>query len=303
MNKVNEIFNFLEEELRNPSIFINESKLSSNYVPKELLHREKQLKMLSNVFKSTIDDPGGASRQVIIYGPVGSGKTAVIKRFLAMLKDTALKRGINLKHVHVNCRINKTAFLILKSIIRSFDKKIPERGLSSEELMQILNQILENDDIFLVIVLDEVDDLKKPQLEIIYYLSRIIDTKLNPLHRLSLILIARSIDFLNKLDAGTLSSLQNNLIYFQKYSQEELIDIINSRIEEVFYEDVVAVDSVMMISELVEDLGDIRVALELLWKAGKEADSQNLFKILPEFVLKYKSDMNLYDHLKRRKFD
>lgn len=290
MNQLDENPNYIEEELKKASIFINENKLSANYVPKNLLFRDDQFKKLSNLFKSIIEDPGGASRQVIIHGPVGTGKTAVIKRFISMLQNAAYKRDINLKYVHINCRINKTTFLILKAIIKTFNNKIPERGLSSEELIVTLNDILEKSDFFLIVILDEIDSLKKSQFDVLYYLSRIMDTKLNPLHRLSLILVAKSLKFLENLDTGTLSTLQNYQIYFQKYSKQELIEIIKYRIREVFYDDVVPNETILKISELANELGDIRIALELLWKAGKETDSLNSFKIMPDLIEKNEID-------------
>ena len=85
--------NYIEEELKKPSIFLNESKLSPDYIPRKLLHREEQFKKLSNIFKTLIEDPGGASKKIIIHGPVGTGKTAVTKRFSSMLMEVAKKKG------------------------------------------------------------------------------------------------------------------------------------------------------------------------------------------------------------------
>ena len=285
--------NYIEEELKKPSIFLNESKLSPDYVPRKLLHREEQFKKLSNIFKTLIEDPGGASKKIIIHGPVGTGKTAVTKRFSYMLMDVAKKRGINLKYLHVNCRINKTCFLILKKIVRSFDKSIPKRGYSSEELIHMLKEILEKEDCILILVLDEVDFLKKRHLEILYYLSRLMDDILNPLHRLSLILIGKTTKFLDYLDISIFSSLHNHNIYFNRYNKLELKDIIGSRAKDVFYKGVISEDTIMKISEIAEEFGDIRYALELLWKAGKEADFLNLFKILPDFIQRYEKDTKL----------
>ena len=286
-------YNYIEEELKKPSIFLNENKLLPDYIPKNLLHREKQFKILSNIFKTIIEDPGGASKKLIIYGDIGTGKSAVVKRFMTMLLSAAAKRGINLKYSHINCRINKTAFLILRRIVRSFDNSIPKRGLSSEELVQILNEILEREDWFLIIVLDEIDQLKNSQLEILYSLSRIMDDKLNPLHRLSLILIGKSVKFLKNLDSSTLSTLQDHNIFFERYNKDQLKDIINSRINEVFCKGVVPKETINKICEIAMESGDIRYALELLWSAGKEADSSKLFKILPKFIEDYHTNSKL----------
>ena len=285
--------NYIEEILKKPSIFLNESKLSPDYIPKQLLHREEQFKKLSNIFKSLIEDPGGSSKKLIIHGAVGTGKTAVTKKFMTMLAEAAKKRGVNLKYLHINCRINKTSFLILKYIVRSFDKAIPKRGYSSEELIQMLKEILEKEDCILILVLDEIDFLKKRNLEILYYLSRLMDDTLNPLHRLSLILIGKTTRFLDHLDMGICSSLHNHNLYFDKYKKIELKDIINSRVKDVFYKGVIPEETIIKISEIAEEFGDIRYALELLWKVGKEADFLNLFKVLPEIVQRNENETKM----------
>ncbi|MHA1969025.1 MAG: hypothetical protein ACW964_14630, partial [Candidatus Hodarchaeales archaeon] len=50
---------------------------TSNYIPTTLYHREEEMKGLVNYFRSIITNPTASSRKVVLYGPVGTGKTLV----------------------------------------------------------------------------------------------------------------------------------------------------------------------------------------------------------------------------------
>ena len=67
----------LERELRKPSLIKNPRVLDLKYIPKKLLHREEEQKMLIQYFKPVIEKPGEYSQRVSIIGPIGSGKTAM----------------------------------------------------------------------------------------------------------------------------------------------------------------------------------------------------------------------------------
>ena len=101
--------NYFEKLLNKPSIFSAEDKLDINYVPETLPHREKELSLLSRLFLTLITNPNSLSRNVLITGKTGIGKTVTIKLFALMLENVASKRNILIKYVHVNCRKEKTS--------------------------------------------------------------------------------------------------------------------------------------------------------------------------------------------------
>ncbi|MFX0134910.1 MAG: ORC1-type DNA replication protein [Candidatus Hodarchaeota archaeon] len=281
--------NILEEELKKHSIFKDESKLSFDYVPLYLPHRNEELRQLAQFFKVVIEKPGGMSQKVIIHGSNGTGKTAVVKRFGSMIEQTAEKRNIKLKFLHLNCRINKTEYMILKNVIKTFNKAIPKRGFSSEELLQILIEILEIEDYFLILTLDDLN-IKENQL--LYDLTRLMDDELNPIQRLSLIIIAKDLNFIKTLEKGTISTLQKNHIFFKKYSSSQLYDILKMRCDEAFYDNTVLDESLHLISDIASEFGDSRYALELLWRAGKYVDLNQSPQVSPEYVRQAKSQIS-----------
>ncbi|MHA1269882.1 MAG: ORC1-type DNA replication protein [Candidatus Helarchaeota archaeon] len=275
--------NLFEDELDKPNIFKDESKLSINYIPSNLPHRDEELKRLINEFRVIIEHPMKASRKVLITGDVGTGKTAIAKSFGQMLREVAKKRNLNVYYHHINCRRNRTYSLILKNIILTFYPAIPSRGYSPEELLEILKDILIKEKKYLVVTLDELDYMvdKSP---ILYDLTRLMDEEFNAEQYLSLIIITRNAAFLHFLDESTRSTLQNTRIILEKYTSEQLFDILMERCNEAFYRSTVSEEILEQIAEASAGYGDARYALELLRVAGNVANRESNSKINPEHV-------------------
>jgi len=127
----------IRNELQRPSVFIDEAKLSIDYVPPNLPHREEHLRKLTQLFRGVIEAPGQVSQKVLIVGDTGSGKTSVTKLFGKLLSEVARNHGFNLVYVHVNARRERTEYMILNKILSAFQPGIPLRGLSTQELLSI----------------------------------------------------------------------------------------------------------------------------------------------------------------------
>jgi len=97
---------------------------------------------------------------------------------------------------------------------------------------------------------------------------------------------------MKKLDASTLSSLQHNHIYLAPYSASQLVDILQDRANDAFFDFVVNSEVLNLIADIASERGDARFALELLWRAGKYADRDRVPSILPEHVRLAKADVN-----------
>ncbi|MFQ6124325.1 MAG: ORC1-type DNA replication protein [Candidatus Heimdallarchaeota archaeon] len=275
----------IETEVGRPSIFKDENKLTVDYLPDHLLFREEQMKALTNYLKGLILHPAKFTQRVVFRGGIGTGKTALAKKFGINFENIAKKYGVPLKYVHVNCRRKQTNFLVLLNIIHEFDPHFPSRGYSSEELLEILLKILERQNITILLCLDEIDFLiSKSGPNMLYSLTRISDDEIEKKGQISLILIARDEKFRQFLDASTISSLQLNTISFEKYSFSQLQDILKTRAAEAFHQGTVSNETLTFIAELASPWGDARYAIELLWIAGKKADMQNSKMVLPEHV-------------------
>jgi cell division control protein 6 len=270
------------------SVFKDESKLDINYVPPRLPHRGPQLDLLNKFFRFIIESPGKMTQRVLIVGKVGTGKTVLVQRFGLSIAREAQERGTNLHYVHINCRECKgSLFIILHRIITKFYPNFPRRGYSEVELLQMLMQVLDERNVYLILVMDELESLIRSEgSDPIYSLTRIQEDRVKAPQRLSLICILREPECLDKLDASTRSTLQRNIIHMEEYSASQLQDILNDRVALAFRHGAVSTQTIGIISELAAEEGDARYAIELLWRAGKYADVSESPEVLPEYVRK-----------------
>lgn len=275
----------LEKELRKPSLIKNPRVLDLKYIPKKLLHREEEQKMLIQYFKPVIEKPGEYSQRVSIIGAIGTGKTAIALKFGEMVKVYSTQKNLNLEYVHVNCRRARSAFLTLLEIVRKFNPHIPVRGFSPEEILNMLTEILNRKKIYLIVTLDEIDFvIRKDGPNLLYDLTRLTDDEIDMKERVSIITIVRDIAFRTLLDESTLSTLRQNTITLVPYNEEQLRDIIEDRVDEAFYEDSVTEEAIDLIADIASKNGDARFAIELLERAGMYADHKQSMKVLPEHV-------------------
>lgn len=195
------------------SVFKDESKLDINYVPSRLPHRELQLNLLNQFFRFAIESPGKMTQRVLISGKIGTGKTVLSQHFGLNITKEARERGINLHYVHVNCRECKgSLFMILQRTILTFYPHFPRRGYSAEELLQMLVQVLDELNAYLILVIDELEALIRSEgSDPLYNLTRIQEDRIKAPQRLSLICVLREPEYLEMLDPSTRSTLQRNI--------------------------------------------------------------------------------------------
>jgi len=271
------------------SVFKDETKLDITYIPNRLPHRDRELRLLMEFFSFTLQFPAKMAQRVIIFGDVGTGKTVLSQRFGVDITHEANKFGINLHYVHVNCREYRgSLFLILYHIVSVFHPTFPRRGYSAEELLRILLQILDEENAYVILALDEFESLvERENSEAVYKLTRLQEIRQNKPQRLSLICILRDLKVIEQLNSSTRSTLQSNIISLVKYSKHHLIDILNDRVSLAFKPLTAPEDTISLTAELAfSEGGNARFGIELLWRAGKYADAEDLEVVTPECVRK-----------------
>ena len=270
-------------------MFKDETKLDINYIPYALPHRESELRLLKEFFSFALQFPEKMTQRVIITGDVGTGKTALCQRFGADIAHEAAKKSIRLYYVHVNCREYRgSLFFILQHAVSIFHPNFPKRGYSAEELLGMLMQMLDEEKAHIILTLDEFESLVDNEgNEAVYRITRLHETRPNKPQRLSLIFILRELKVIERLDASTRSSLQSNVISLQKYSKKQLFDILATRAILAFKQSAVPDDTLEMIAEnAFSEGGNARFGIELLWRAGKYANTDEQDTVTAECVRK-----------------
>ncbi|NYT11668.1 MAG: AAA family ATPase [Methanomassiliicoccales archaeon] len=264
-------------------LFKDLSKLSFDYVPERLVHRETQWERMWMLFRPVLE--GGASQTAFLIGSVGTGKTAMTKRFCLDFADEYRKRGGAIDFLVVNCRQRSSENAVLLRLVTHFDEGYPDRGFSSAEMLRAIRRHVNKKKLHLIVVLDEADVLlKKGSGDLIYNLSRFDEETVGGKGSISLILVSQRY-VLDMLDPASLSTFRRaNAINFDRYSSDELKDIITDRVELAFFQDTVRDDSLDLIADIASEWGDARFAIELLEKAGMLAEEEGTDLVDAEHV-------------------
>jgi cell division control protein 6 len=252
-----------------------------------MFHRERESRLLIEFFNFLTRCPGRMAQRVIVTGEVGTGKTALCQTFGKNISIETRKKGINFRYIHVNCREYRGNFTqILHQAVTVFQPNYPARGYSAGEILKTLLQVLEEEQVFVILALDEFDSLiEKEGTDAVYELTRIHEMQQGKPQRISFIFIQRNLASFKVLDDSSQSTLQRNVISLERYGKEPLRDILNDRVKLAFEIATVSEDVVGLISELaVAETGNARFGIELLWRAGKYADAKDSERVEPECV-------------------
>ncbi|HLF22988.1 MAG TPA: AAA family ATPase, partial [Burkholderiales bacterium] len=277
----------IEQELRGTSVFKDQSKLAFEYVPENLPGRDGEMRQLAQAFRGLLAARTPAN--VTITGPVGSGKTALSKRFCMEFSRAAKERNVALEWVDVNCRRRPTEGAALLKILQHFDARFPDRGFSTAEMLENLRAHLARRNAHLIVVLDEADVLvKRGGGDLIYHLTRFNEDTTGG--TVSLILAGLA-DPRKLLDEAAASSLKIALsLEFGRYNQAQLHDITRQRVELAFHSGTVPEELEVLIADIASEYGNARFAIELLEKAGIAADGEGLPRLSAEHVRAAKAE-------------
>lgn len=290
--RMGEIDTMVEDVLGKSTIFRDESKLDAAYVPQYLPHRENEMKMLAEFFKGSISS-APVAQTVTILGGIGTGKTMLSKRFGISIERAAIRRGINLKYIHINCRKERTDYMIWASMAKELQPELELRGYPAEYVQKAVDELLVHSNTILIVCLDEIDYyMSKDGKDIVYFLSRPLENhRLDSVARYSMILISRDFSYYYKLDEPTRSSLKKNVIKLEKYDASQLFDILRYRANEAFIEGALFDDVIRFAAEIAAQTGDCRFALEMLYYAGKRADRDGRLTVTFEDVRAAKAEV------------
>lgn len=278
-----------EEERSRHSLFEDRSKLSPDYIPERLVHRDEEFRELVTHFRPVLED--GVSRKALVIGSPGVGKTAVVTQFGQELETRAEEGGLDLFRVHVNCRVSQTPHRVAEEVVRELPLQVQVEGFSPDEILEEVAGYLNERGVHLLVTLDELDYfVERNGSDFLYSLIRTCETS-DGRDRVSLVATSFSKSFLNSLDEATRSTFLPRTVRLSEYGTRELTDILNQRIDLAFEPGSVRDSSVDLISEIASKSGDARFALELLSHAGMIAGCSDSTEVTPNHVRRAKEEL------------
>lgn len=251
------------------SIFKNERYLYPEFVPEKLVHRDSQIDSLVYAFNPVLQ--GRKPHNTFLYGPTGTGKTACAKFVINSLEEHSDRA----KGLYINCFEFESRSAVLIQIANLVGAAIPRRGLATDEIYEKTLAALSRAEFVPIVVLDEIDRLVTGEegSKLLYDLLRAIEYKKV---RFGIVMISNDAELTAKLDARVKSSLAEETLEFAPYSPVQLKEILRTRAEQAFMPVALGKDVVdVAAAHAAKSGGDARIAIESLWRAGREAEREN----------------------------
>jgi len=273
---IDEIFRRAKESR---PLFVNRDALSPNYVPTHLPFRDAQTRAVAQILAPILR--GSKPSNLLLYGKIGTGKTAVTNYVLSKLKAEA--NNPNLVLAYVNTRLADGEYRTLADFARSLnlkkEKQIPLTGLAIGEVVDRISDNIKSNKKNVVLVLDEIDYLVKLFGDDILYAFTRSGEKLSP-GFLALVGISNDLKFKDSLDPRVLSSLSEEELVFPPYTVDELREILTERAGDAFRPSVASPAAINLCAAMAgSEHGDARRAIDLLRIAGEVAEREGLKQI------------------------
>ena len=284
-NKPKQLSGFFESYIKKDPLFVNKKALQGNYTPDAIPHRDEQIDQIAGILAPALrmEKPSN----IFLYGRTGTGKTVVSQYVADQLMKTAIKKGISLEIVYLNCKMKRVAdteYRLLAQLANSFGAKVPATGLPTDEVYRLFIEKIDDKDRMIILILDEIDQLvHKIGDGILYNLTR-LNGELKKAE-ISFIGISNDLVFVDNLDPRVKSSLSEEELVFPPYNAVQLQDILKERVQLAFKKGVIEEGVIEKCAAYAaREHGDARRALELVRVAGELAERKNKSKVTIKFL-------------------
>lgn len=257
-------------------IFKDRQKLSSKHVPSRLPHRDKQLTQLYVLFGDVLDG-NPFFKTVQLIGSVGTGKTSSSMLFARRLSS----KNNRVKFLYINLKklSEPSPFLVYSELLSSLGLKASRSRSPGELFEKFVSAIQKMEKNTFIIILDEADEFTGARSlkggKIVYNLSRFPEFGVENVA--GTVFIARRREWSEGLSLEEQSSLGSIVVYYPRYTKEQIIDILSYRASEAFREGVLGYELIEYLADITVDLfqSDIRKALDILLYAGVLAEMES----------------------------
>jgi len=250
-----------------PRIISDPSVFLEGFLPESLAGRKTLMQEIEACLAPSLrrDKP----ENVWIWGPVGSGKTAVAKSILRKLTRETRAKGC-----YVNCWEHDSLYSVLDCLVTELRILGAEQQDTAFKLERLRRAVSDGP---FIVVLDETDRPEPKDREAIIH-------GLLTLERVGLVCISDSEDAYFALDERVKSRLNPKMVPFQPYSDREILEILTSRAEKGLARDSWTLPALERIAHLAK--GDARIAILTLHNAAEAAELESAAKVTPGYVEK-----------------
>ena len=236
--------------------------------------REKQISRIIAHLSPILD--GVLPQSALIYGPTGSGKTVTLFRVLSSFRKVAARHEVRFRFAYIDLTSPKTSFGAFNELAIALDGSIKRyrKGMPTEYMQTRIMEALTNYNGFLVLLIDEMDNLKPGPDEFLTFLGKTLPRKVPC--RLVLIMLTNRLNWEKNLDPRILSFLKKADIIFEPYDALDLIEILKIRVEKALDRKKVDPAAIKKIAAYASrETGDARKAVGLLAKAAQVAEESS----------------------------
>ena len=256
------------------------------FLDDEQLIRAEQMAVLEEIFNANVRDAeirelGSHFAPVLradhpvhlaIWGKTGTGKTLTTLYFLGLLADMCRDKGIQFRHEHLDLSTPRPCFRALNDLACLLDaSKRYRKGISLDEMMQRIEAGLAAYDGYLVLFIDEVDNVRRDRDAFMTFLVRRLPQRIKA--KLILVFASNRLDWPTHLDPRVKSFLKLNELIFEPYDALDLQHILRIRVEKALVNGALEPGVVEKIAAMASrEHGDARQAVALLARGAYLAE-------------------------------
>ncbi|MEM3675770.1 MAG: orc1/cdc6 family replication initiation protein [Thermoplasmataceae archaeon] len=236
-------------------IIRNAEPLDFSYVPQKLRFRDKQIEVIDKLLIEPLRM--GVSSNLLVYGDSGTGKTSTLKYLIRE------RNGV------IGIYENTLTFGNMRSVLvdslSKLGKILPAKSMSYVEIFRAFRKIAEDRGKNIFLVLDETTNLLKFDKDGLYNLLRAHEIYDSPVSTILVSMEDPSM-YLTERDRKSVGIFSS--ILFNRYSKEELFNIIRERARLALMPDAYSDPVLEYMAEVAGEFGSARVAIELLQKSA-----------------------------------
>ena len=265
------------------------------FLDDEQLIRSEQLAVLEEIFNANVRDTeirelsshfapmlrGDHPVHLAIWGKTGTGKTLTCLYFLNLLAEMCRAAKVPMRYEHLDLSTPRPSFRALNDLACLLDaSKRYRKGISLEELMLRIEARLADYEGYLVLFVDEVDNVRRDRDAFMTFLVRRLPQRVKA--KLVLVFVSNRLDWPEHLDPRVKSFLKLNELIFKPYDAVDLQLILRIRVDKALQPDALEQGVIEKIAAMASrDHGDARQAVALLAKSAYLAEKAGTQVTLP----------------------